>query len=359
MRITVIGGGHIGTLMAAQFAYKKHDITIFTSKPELWNKTLTVYNTDKTVIMQGTIHHVTGCLNEAVTDAEIIFITLPSFMFEKIAAELFDLVHSKQIIGIIPGSGGAEFAFRKLIQKGCILFGLQRVHSIARLQKYGHSVYMLGEKDKLHVAAIPGEQTPEIAYMLEKLFNIPMDILPNYLCVTLTPSNPILHTARLYSLFSDYTDDVTYPENFLFYENWDHKSTSVLFACDHELQELCKKIDKLDLRTVLSLPEYYEASSIEHFTRKINQIPAFKGIPSPMKHVQNGWIPDFTSRYFTADFPFGLKIIHDIGNLFHVPMPTIDCIWEWYCRMPIQPASGSNFSLPFTQTNEFYNIYTS
>ena len=42
MRITVIGGGNIGTLMAAEMAHKGHEVTMYTSKPAKWNKEISV-----------------------------------------------------------------------------------------------------------------------------------------------------------------------------------------------------------------------------------------------------------------------------------------------------------------------------
>ena len=33
MKITVIGGGNIGTLISAEMAYKGHEVTVFTSRP--------------------------------------------------------------------------------------------------------------------------------------------------------------------------------------------------------------------------------------------------------------------------------------------------------------------------------------
>ena len=39
---------------------------------------------------------------------------------------------------------------------------------------------------------------------------------------------------------------------------------------------------------------------------------------------------NFDSRYFTADFPWGLKIIKEIAELYEVAAPNIDKIWRWY-----------------------------
>jgi len=49
-----------------------------------------------------------------------------------------------------------------------------------------------------------------------------------------------------------------------------------------------------------------------------------------MKEADGGWIPDFSSRYFTADYPYGLKIIRDIAVLFDVKTPNVDIVWNWH-----------------------------
>ena len=105
---------------------------------------------------------------------------------------------------------------------------------------------------------------------------------------------------------------------------------------DAELQALCELLP-LDLREVRSLRVHYESETAAQLTAKIQSIRAFRDITSPMKQTAAGWIPDFGSRYFTADFPFGLKIIRDVGALAGLPMPNINRLWSWYeqtARLP-------------------------
>lgn len=179
--------------------------------------------------------------------------------------------------------------------------------------------------------------------MIEKLFDMPCTLLPNYLNVTLTPSNPILHTARLYAMFRDYKKGMTYPKNYLFYEEWTDDSSEMLLNMDQELQRLCETMP-LDLSCVVSLRKYYESPTIEKMTNKIKSITAFKGLTSPMIEKSDGWVPDFQSRYFTADFCYGLKIIKDLGNLYDVKMPNINLVWKWYETMDPENAENA-FSL--------------
>ena len=55
MRITIIGGGNVGTLMAGEFAYKGHDVTVFTSKPDKWSREITVLDNADRVLFKGTL----------------------------------------------------------------------------------------------------------------------------------------------------------------------------------------------------------------------------------------------------------------------------------------------------------------
>ncbi len=355
MKMTIIGGGNIGTLLAAEMAHKGHDVTIYSSKAELWNHEISVMDSEENVLLKGCIVEATSSMEKALKDAEVVWITMPSQTFEVLVNQIAPYAKKGQKFGIVPGSGGAEFAFSKLIEKQCVLFGLQRVHSIARLKEYGKSVYMLGRKSELQVGVIPVTKTFEIAKMLEQEFNMPCVPLPNYLSVTLTPSNPILHTTRLFTLFHNYHEGKTYPRNYLFYEEWDDESSQMLIACDIELQNLCKKIP-MDLTAVKSLREHYQSENASAMTKKISTITAFLGMKSPMKFGDSGWTPDFDSRYFTADFSYGLKVIQEISNLFCVPTPNIDRVWNWY--KTVSPENANKAFQMKLSMSDFLQLYS-
>ncbi len=347
MNVTVIGGGNIGTLMGAEIASLGYDVTIYTKQnPDSWEKSIDVFDAADKLLLTGNLKCVTDSMEEALTLADVIFITVPAQLFEKTCCDMLPFIRANQIIGVVPGSGGAEFAFARLIHKGCTLFGLQRVHSIARLKERGKSVYMLGKKSELLAGVIPSSRSEEISDLVSDMLKIPCVALPNYLAVTLTPSNPILHTTRLYSMFKDYSRGDVYSKNFLFYEEWTDRSSEVLFSCDKEVQNLCRAIP-LDLEKVVSLPVYYESDTPKKLTQKIRSIKAFSGLTSPMNEIgDNAWIPDFSSRYFTADFSYGLKIIIDLCELFSVDCPNLKMVWNWYLlKNPLKDSAFFKLSL--------------
>lgn len=329
MNFCVIGGGNIGTLIAAEAAHKGHCVTLYTSDPEHWSGTLNVEDGDGTALFSARLDAVTNSIEQALAEASAVFVTYPAFMFKTLAEQMQPFVHKGQWIVAVPGSGGAETAFAPLLRRGCRLLGLQRVHSVARLKERARTVQMLGRKPYLKAAAIPADQAPAGSRMLQDLFDIPCEPLPDYLCVALSPSNPILHTSRLYTMFAEWRPGMVYPSCPLFYEDWDDAASEQLFACDDELQALCRAIPA-DMSSVQSLRIYYESPTVVQMTAKIRSIKAFRGIASPMKQVEGGWVPDFSSRYFTADFPYGLKILIDTARRYGVPTPAMDTLWTWY-----------------------------
>jgi ketopantoate reductase len=196
MKITIVGGGNIGTLMAAEFASKGNKVTVFTSSPGRFENIITVLDNNGKELFFGEIELATDDICVAA-DAEYIFVTLPSIAQESFAKKLLPYVKKRTKIGIVPGYGGAEFLMSDTVSAGAELFGFQRVHAIARLDKYGKSVVMKGRKDSLFLGALNNEIVRDLCADMEDLFDMPCIALPNYLCVTLTPSNPILHTPRL------------------------------------------------------------------------------------------------------------------------------------------------------------------
>lgn len=331
MKVCIIGCGGIALSTAFDLVNTNNDVVIYTSKSEYADGFITEINeNDETV---GTVNGVgfTSDLKFAIENAKYIIITYPAFMLNSIAEKLDGIIDNSSIICVFPGTGGAEFAFNKLIMQGVTLAGLQRVPYIARVKDICKSVKMSGKKTELFLATVPKSRCSEVCDDFEKMFSIPCHSLPNYLSVTFTPSNPILHTTRLYSMFKDNSSDYEYDRNFLFYEEWDEKSAEILIACDKELQDICNTIDGLDLTNVVSLCDYYESHTPVEMKNKLSSIVAFKGIGFPMKQNEKGkWVVDWKSRYFTADFPYGLAIIKAFADILNVNTPNIDRVIEWY-----------------------------
>lgn len=354
MKVSIIGGGNLGTLLAATFAHRGHDVTLHTSKPEKFSKTIEVYNKEEELLCTGNIKCITRDWKEAIEGAKVVWVTVPPQMFFETAKIMEPYVKEGQMVGIIPGAGAAEFAFKGIIEKGARFFGLARVPSIARVKEVGKSVYMLGPAPELLVGSIPARNAKQICEDIQPLYKINCRPVANYLTVAFTPSNPVLHTSRIYGMFKDYIPGNHYPTNELFYEKWTIDGAEILLNCSDELQQLCKAIP-MDLRDVESMQFRHGIRTPEELAAKISSLDRLKGLYSPVKKDEIGYIPDFNSRYFASDFTYGIKIMIEVANLFDVPTPTMDTIWNWYKN--VQPERAQDcFELDMTE-EEFIKYY--
>lgn len=359
MNIVIVGGGNIGTQFAVHCAEKKHKVTFFCSQPDLFQKELSILDENGKETNKASIDCFTNSPEVAFSKADLIFVTVPAFLMKKIATEIEPYYRKDLIIGLIPGIGGGEIAFKNAIDKGVIIFGLQRVPSVARIKEYGKSVTAVGYRSTLHVAAIPNKATNQCAEILKTIFSgQTVETLPNYLCVTMTPSNPILHTTRLRTIFSDYTDGKKYDSIPLFYEEWSDESSELLLKCDEEVQNICKNLTDFDLRNVKSLKSHYESDTMEQLTCKIRSIKSLHGLKTPAVFVENGLIPDFKSRYFSADFPFGLEILVQIGKMFELSIPNLEETLNWFYGIQKVTDKFSYKDNGITDSKEFISFYS-
>lgn len=341
MKITVVGGGNIGTAMCAEFASHGHEVSLLTSKPERFDSVLSVLNADEDRIYNGVLQKVSDRAQDVLPDAQVVVVTLPAFLMPDFARNSLEHIASGTILVAMPGYGGVEFIFQKHVQKGVILIGFQRVPAVYRLIEYGKISKLSGRRAELLYATMPNSVSESVQTILEDVFSMPCRRLPNFLSVTLTPSNPILHTTRLYALFHTLAPDATLEENPCFYSDWDDISSAWLIRCDAELQQLLTHLPQLDLRSVRSLKEHYESADVSSMTRKLRSIASLGGIRSPMISIDGGFRIDWRSRYFLADFPYGLAIIKAIAVLCGMDTPSIDTVLMWYAD-----AVGAEYYLP-------------
>ncbi len=357
MRITIVGGGNIGTQFAVHCAEKGHEVTVYTSKPDIYERHLNIVDESGITTHEGDIKLATFDPEAAFRNAELIMVTMPAMMMKTVSKIIYEHTDSKPVIGVVPGNGGSECAFRKCIERGNVFFGIERVPAIARLVEKGKTVRSIGYREELHVAALPKKYAEECAELIGGIFDKKTTAIPNFLNLTMTPSNPILHTARLKTLFGDWHEGVVYQSVPLFYEDWDNASSELLIACDEEVQKICRALPKFELRFVKSLRIHYESPTPEAMTEKISSIPAFKGITTPVVAVDGGFIPDLHSRYFTADFSYGLTIIRQVAEFAGVTTPNIDETIAWYHGIMAEKDEFRFEDYGITGRNAFADFY--
>lgn len=324
MKICICGGGSLGHVCAGVFASDpQNSVRILSGHPDSWGDMIEVNDLDGRVY-QGPIEIVSSEASKCLEGCDIVLLCLPGYMIKKTIIQIKDYV-KEAAVGSIVSSTGFFFEAHEILDKGTQLFGFQRTPFIARVSEYGKNARLLGYKSSVSIATENITDKEDFRRQIEKLFITPTVLLDNYYQAALTNSNPILHTGRLYSLFQGKEDSI-FDHNILFYKEWTDESSEILIEMD---KEFFKLLDVLGVKGLPTLLDYYESHDSASLTRKISGISAFQEITSPMTKTTEGWKVDFGSRYFTEDFPYGLKYIKDLCDKHGVESPTINRIYEW------------------------------
>ena len=332
MKICICGGGNLGHVVAGFVAAQgKHDVRILTQRPEQWSENLIIEAPNQTTYL-GHLNGIYSDAKQAVSDAEIVLLCLPGFAIRNTLLQIKDYLMPDAAVGTVVSSTGFFFQAIELLPKEQTLFGFQRVPFISRVIEYGHRASLLGFKDSLNLAVEHTDHPEQLRDVLADMLQTPIQLLSNHYEASLSNSNPLLHPSRLYSLWKDWKEGDIYSRIPLFYEEWTDEAAQLYIDMDQELQTLLEQLPvrKGSIPTVL---DYYESTDAESLANKLRSITAFKGIKSPMKEVEGGFVPDIKSRYFTEDFPYGLAVVHKLAQEKNVDAPTIERVLEWGMKM--------------------------
>lgn len=329
-KICLCGGGSLGHVIAGWLSSKgKAEVSILTGSPDRWNKEINVFLPESEVLT-GHLTSVSGNPAEVISNADVVLFCYPGFMIASELERIKPYLKPDAYVGSVFSSTGFFFEAIKILSPDQPLWGFQRVPFIGRVNEYGRSANLLGYKPCYHIAVenVSDEQKREFADVISDWFERPVILLKNYYEASLTNSNPLLHTSRLYTMFGRENEGRVYPRMINFYEDWTVEAADVLIKMDREFFKLLKVLPVKEgyLPPIL---EYYESHDAQSLAAKLSSIAGFKGITSPMIQTEEGWIPDFKSRYFTEDFPYGLKYIWQLAHTYNISTPVIDEVYQW------------------------------
>lgn len=328
MRICICGGGNTGHVLAGFIASRGADeVRVLTRRPECWARTLTV-DMPGGGSVSGRLARVSSSPEEVVQGCDAVMLCLPGWSIATTLDTVCPWLSAGMAVGSVVSGTGFYFEARRRLPEGTPLFGFQRVPFIARTTEYGHRASLLGYKKELRMGVEGMADAERFRQAMERMLATPVALAKNMYEVSLTNSNPLLHPSRLYSLWKDWRDGVIYSRVPMFYEEWDEQAAELYVGMDGELQALLGVLPVSEgcVPTVL---DYYGSHDAASLAVKLRSITAFKGIAAPMEKVPGGYVPDFGSRYFTEDFPYGLAIIRRLAKEKNMPTPLMDKVYEW------------------------------
>ncbi len=322
-KVAVMGSGNGSQAMAADLTLKGHTVRLYESENFISDTNTKYVFDNKEIILEGRagngstmISCVTSDIAEAVKDAEVIFLPLPSFTHDYYAEILADVVEDRQIIVLTPGNFGS-LVFKKVFADKCVTADVTFCETAtlnydARILEPGH-VFVYDRNYEIKCGVLPASRSEEVYKVLEKYY---AEFIPceDVLACGLHSLNPCLHIPGC--IMNAGRIERSKGDFYLYEEGITPAVAEVMEVLDAERGAL---VDALgyDLMTVaMELAEGREPRSIWEEVNGCQTLEFIKG-PTSLK-----------SRYFTEDIPYGLVTWSELGKMLDIPTPLIDAFIE-------------------------------
>jgi len=351
--IALVGGGSSAHVLIPILSRAGHRISLLSSRPEQWGRDIKmeVRNSNNVPIREehGTLSAVSDDPAEVIPNRDIILLCMPVHQYRKALQRIAPYLdrNAPVCVGCIYGQAGVNWMMREVIRE----YGLQNMTYfsfgllpwICRTLEYGHSGINYGPK-KVNVAAVfPRERFAWLNenFLSDVCFNYfgcgEVREAENFLSLTLSVDNQIIHPCRCYGLQKVYggrwkeQDDVPY-----FYRDFDDTSADIMRVIDNEYSEIrrgiIRKYPEMNFQFMLNYLDL-EHLSYQSCNKNIKESfvmsETLRQIKLPVV-LQNGyWRFDVTHRFFTDDINYGLCIAKWFGDQLGIATPMIDEILLW------------------------------
>jgi len=332
--VAVLGGGNGGHAVAANLSLAGFKVNFF-ELPQFAESFEKVLRT-KEIQIQGIsvdgvakLNHATTDIQQAIKDAEVIFVITPAFGHKAMAEVCVPFIQDGQIIVLMPGSGGSlEFVNmieQKKVKREITVAETCTLPYGARLKGPGH-VSVLINAVILPTGVFPSKKTGEVIPKLKQFYPT---IIPakDVLEAAINNPNPIVHPVA--TLLSATRIEHSKGEFYLYAEGMTPAVARSYESLNEERLSICKVMgyrlhhwDNLEFRDY-NLGETEEECRYRILNTSMDAAFGKDGIYAGIKMKGPEHLKD---RYVTEDVPYGMVLLSTLGDLLGVPTPTHDAV---------------------------------
>ena len=353
-KITIVGGGSTAHALIPLLSRTEYDISILTRRPDKWSHQVSLryqgINGDILDTISGRLHKISSYAREVIPETDVIILCMPVSQYRDALHEIAQHIpRSKEVfVGTIYGQGGFNWMVEEIQNKfslpRIIRFAFGLTPWICRTLEYGKVGVTYGPT-AVNIAAVFPEQ--HFTYLNDSILNRickewfgegGVRQADNFLSLTLSVDNQIIHPTRCYGLYKTYGktwnnyDEVPY-----FYRDYDDISAGLLLGVDTEYSLIREGIRQrfpktpftymLDYLTLERLSNQSNNYDIKQSFINSKNLYAIK-TPVIQNH-ENKWEIDINHRFFMDDIYYGLCIAKWMAEQMAIPVPTIDEILLW------------------------------
>jgi hypothetical protein len=229
--------------------------------------------------------------------------------------------------------------------RNIVTFAFCLIPWICRIKEYGHKGVVYGvSKDANFAAVYPQQYFEQVNKELiepicnNRIVHERVEQSPNFISLTFSADNQIIHTSRCLGLYKVYGKDWERKEDVpWFYKDWDDLSADILKALDAEYTSIRNKFkttfpgkDFSYMRDYMELEQFGYNSEITDIKASFSEFQTLDSIETPVVQNEQGrWEIDRTHRFFLDDIFYGNCIAKWVAEMFKIETPTINEILHW------------------------------
>ena len=332
--VAVLGGGNGGHAVAANLSLAGCKVNFF-ELPRFAESFEKVLRT-KEIRIQGIsidgvakLNLATTDIQQAIKDAEFIFMITPAFGHKAMAEVCAPFVQDGQIIVLMPGSGGSlEFVniFRQKKVKREVFFAESCTLPYgARLKGPGH-VSVLINAVILPTGVFPSKKTGEVIPKLKQFYPM-ITSAKDVLEAAINNPNPIVHPVA--TLLSATRIEHSKGEFYLYAEGMTPSVARAYESLNRERLSLCKALGyKLHHWDNLEFKDYNLGETEEECRYRIlnTSMDAAFGKDGIYAGIKMKGPEHLKDRFVTEDVPYGMVLLSTLGDFLGIPTPTHDAV---------------------------------
>jgi opine dehydrogenase len=332
--VAVLGGGNGGHAVAANLSLAGFKVNFF-ELPRFAESFEKVLRT-KEIQIQGIsidgvakLNLATTDIQQAIKDAEFIFVITPAFGHKAMAEICAPFVQDGQIIVLMPGSGGSlEFVniFRQIKVKREVFFAESCTLPYgARLKGPGH-VSVLINAVILPTGVFPSKKTGEVIPKLKHFYPV-VTSAKDVLEAAINNPNPVVHPVA--TLLSATRIEHSKGEFYLYAEGMTPSVARTYESLNQERLSLCKALGyKLHHWDNLEFKDYNLGETEEECRYRIlnTSMDAAFGKDGIYAGIKMKGPEHLKDRFVTEDVPYGMVLLSTLGDFLGIPTPTHDAV---------------------------------
>ncbi len=353
-QLVVCGGGNSAHTLIPLLRDSIFEVSIYTSKPEQWATTIELeyHNPNGEIIgkYSGKLKKASNNPEELFPIADYVVFCMPVHKYRVALHEIAPFINKEKtvVLGTVFGQAGWNWMVDEICEKynlkNIVTFSFGLIPWVSRSVKYGHKGLTYGCMTENYAAVNPKDYFAQIT---DEFFDQicyrwfgkgKVDQSDNFISLTLSVDNQIIHTARCYAFHKQYGRTWAKKEDVpLFYRTFDDTAATLMEGLDRDYTKIRETIKlrypkkrfkhMVDYLTLEYFSHKYWSNSVKE---SILSSQTLHSITTPVIQNEHGsWQIDENHRFFLDDIFYGNCIAKWMAQELKIETPTIDEILRW------------------------------